>query len=149
PTTPQFQDRVAGVLRELLELGPRWEQFREELAGCLRQPLDADGRRLSESEVDAVIWHAPRPLLREVIPTLYRKLSAGGRLAHPPRGNDREDAGFRHPLPGILPQATFDDLDAADVVIQLPGTNREPEFLGVDHAMFETCPGRASKRYTL
>ena len=62
---------------------------------------------------------------------------------------DHEDSGFRHPLPQFLPQATFDDLDAADVIIQLPGRNREPEFLGVDHALFETCPGRASKRYSL
>jgi hypothetical protein len=104
---------------------------------------------LTEAEVDAVIWHAPRPLLREVIPTLYRKLSAGWELANPARAGEREDSGFRHPLPQFLPQATFDDLDAADVIIRLPGVNREPEFLGVDHALFETCPGRASKRYSL
>jgi hypothetical protein len=149
PTNRAFQDRVAALLRELLLCGPRWEQFRAELVACLRQPLDADGRRLTEAEVDAVIWHAPRPLLREVIPTLFRKLSAGWELADPARAGDQEESGFRHPLPRFLPQATFDDLDAADVIIQLPGANREPEFLGVDHALFETCPGRASKRYSL
>jgi hypothetical protein len=146
PLDPAFQNRVADILHELLDCGPRWEQFRRELLDCLRQPLDADGRRLTEAEVNAVIWHAPRPLLREVIPTLYRKIDANWRLADPARASEAEDAGRRDPLPTILPEATFDDLDAADVVIQLPGA--DPEMLGVDHALFETCPGRASKRYS-
>ncbi|VTS08020.1 protein DpdJ [Tuwongella immobilis] len=144
-----FQCRLGQVLNELLDCGELWGQFRSELITCLRQPMDADGNRLSEAEIDAVIWRAPRPLLREVIPTLYRKVIAGWQLADPTNAGRLEDAGVRHPLPGFLPQATFSDLEASEVRILLPGQNPSQEALGVGHALFETCPGRASKRYSL
>lgn len=149
PSDDAFHRRLERVLQDLLACGSRWEEFRAELVACLRQPLDPDWGRLSEAEIDAVIWRSPRPLLREVIPTLYRKVVAGWRFADPARVGDLEDSGARHPLPGFLPQATFADLEASEVRILLPGANPRQESLGVGHALFETCPGRASKRYSL
>jgi hypothetical protein len=149
PTDSAFHQRVAQLLRELLMCGQRWEQFRSELTSCFRQTISAEGRRLSEPEIDAIIWQSPRPLLREVIPTLYRKVSAGWSLADPQATLTREDESAHHPLPGFIPSATFSDLDASEVLIILPGPNSPTEGLGIGHALFETCPGRASKRYSL
>jgi hypothetical protein len=148
-TTPAFHQRAARVLGELLSRGPAWHDFRRQLGRCLRAPLDALGRRLSDAEIESILWEAPRPLLREVVPTLLRKLEAGWTFADPRLEAQVEDSAYRQPLPDFLPRASFADLDVSEVAIRLPGAEARDEFLTVGHAMYETCPGRVSKRFAM
>ena len=83
------------------------------------------------------------------MPTLLRKLEADWRFAEPRLEDQVEDSAFSHPLSEFLPRATFADLDVSEVAIRLPGAEVRHEFLTVSHAMYETCPGRVSKRFAV
>src|SRR5262249_11415306 len=99
--------------------------------------------------VDAMLWEAPRPVLRHAVPALLRKLEAEWRLADPGRVNDREDSGARQPLPSFIPAASFADLAASDVIVEFPGTDKDNVARGVASQLIESCPGRVSKRFSI
>jgi hypothetical protein len=142
------QRQAIGILRELLTRGPVWEEFRAAFQSVFRAGWGAGEADLSEADLDAILWNAPRPLLREVVPTLLRKLEAEWGYADPARGGQREDRGAYRPLPHFLPSATFAELSTSETRLTF-GENRDDEFLAVGRALFEVCPGRVSKRYAL
>lgn len=148
PGAAEVQRRAAALLEELLRQAPAWQDFRRDFIRALGAPLNALGERLTEAEVDAVLWEAPRPLLRRVVPCLLRKLEAGWIHADPKRAGQIEDHSTSQPLPEYLPRATFAELDLAEVHLELDsGQGPRDEYLSVGRALFESCPGRVSKRF--
>ena len=145
------QRKAAGLLRRLLELGDDYAAFRRELGWvirhtqCFRAANDADIDRI----VDAMLWEAPRPVLRHAVPALLRKLETGWRFADPRYGNAREESGARQPLPGFIPSASFAELAASDVVVDFPGADKDYETRGIASQLMESCPGRVSKRFSV
>jgi hypothetical protein len=145
------QRRAAAQLRRLLELGDDYASFRTELSWVVRHTqrfwtaTDEDIDRI----VDAMLWEAPRPVLRHAVPALLRKLESGWRLADPQRDNAREEPGARQPLPAFIPSASFADLAASDVTIEFPGTDKQDEVRGIASQLMESCPGRVSKRFSV
>jgi hypothetical protein len=150
----RYQSNVAQDVRQILEdflrLGPEWKKFRKDFARVFSRPYGTGGRALSEAELDAVLWQAPRPVLRHVVPSLLRKLEARWRYADPQKSESYEDRGVNRPLPQYLPGATFSDLGGSGARLVFPETEeKDDEYLSVSRALFESCPGRVSKRYAL
>jgi hypothetical protein len=143
------RNAASRLLRDLLSLGVTWHEFRKDFAAVFERPYDDAGTSLSEAELDAILWNAPRPLLRQVIPTLLRKLEADWRYADPNRSKEVEDRGAYRPLPGFLPSATFAELNPTETRLRFEEGDREDVYLGVRRALVELTPGRVSKRYSL
>lgn len=139
------QRKALNVLRGLLEQGPLWYRFRDEFeklfsGGC--------GSESTESQVDAILWAEPRPLLLEVVPALIRRLEVGWAQADPQLRGAKEDAAFTRPLPDFIPAATFSQLDIAELTLRFTGDGKDQEHLTVGQGLREFCPGRVSKRYS-
>jgi hypothetical protein len=138
------------ILEDFIEQGVEWKEFRRDFGTLFSQPFGRGGRSLSEMELDAIIWNAPRPLLRSAVPTLLRKLQSNFAYADPGKRGFIEDKGVSHPLPGYLPSATFAELDISEVMLEFPGeAGKETEYMSVSRALFEACPGRVSKRFSV
>jgi len=144
------QGRAVALLKELIEQGSAWAEFRKDFNRLFGRPYGRGGRYLNEGELDSILWHAPRPLLRHVIPTLLRKLQARWSLAEPSHSEDVEDRGTNRPLPQYLPAATFSELGTGETrLIFEERPDRDDTYLQVSRALFESCPGRVSKRYSI
>lgn len=144
------QKRTIVVLEDFLKQGAEWKAFRKDYELAFGRTFEGRGDTLSPAELDALLWEAPRPLLRHVVPNLLRKLQAGWSYANPQHTGGLEDERVNHPLPGYLPKSTFSDLDLAEARLQLryAGGRQRDEFLSISRALFESCPGRVSKRYS-
>lgn len=138
------------ILESFIDQRGDWKEFRRDFSLFFSHPYGNAGRSLSEIELDAILWNSPRPLLRSAIPTLLRKLQSNFTHADPEKRDVIEDKGTSQPLPGYLPSATFSELDVSEVLINFPGDPRkEPEYMSVSRALFEACPGRVSKRFSV
>ena len=144
-----IQNRARELLRGLLDQGQTWREFERDLFQFFRfaSGLSEEGAR---DLLNNLLWHEPRPLLMQVVPTLLRKLEADWAYAYPSTGLAREDAGAGRPLPQFIPKATFAELEVGEAVLELEdfrGRSREPEMIPIVRLLLEACPGRVSKRY--
>ena len=149
--TKAAQDRTREILEDFLNQGVEWKAFRKEALRLFGGPLCGPYKWLSESQVDSLFWELPRPLLRQVVPCLLRKLEQEWQFADPREGARVENQRISYPLPEFLPSATFAELDVTETRISfLPDHNRskDDEFLDVSQVLNESCPGRASKRFS-
>jgi hypothetical protein len=147
---PAARRAAVEILREMLRLGLAWQEFRDAFAVVFSRPWGTDEPGLDEADLDAILWNVPRPLLRQVVPSLLRKLETAWGFAHPARQGEREDRRAYRPLPQFLPSATFAELNPSETRLQFADlADRQDEYLSVGRALFETCPGRVSKRYAL
>lgn len=119
---------------------------------------EAGGRRLgnylksalgiSTEDLSAILWEFPRPLLTTVLPTTIRRLKTDWTAGGQPQQDYRS---FNNPLPDFIPENLFDDLNLAEVTIDLSGTGSADRFdapaMPVFAAMREFAPGRVSRRY--
>ncbi|MDD5034966.1 MAG: protein DpdJ [Methylococcaceae bacterium] len=104
---------------------------------------------LPESEVSAVLWEFPRPLMSTVLPTALRRLTSGW-SAFGQAGSDLQTQ--NNPLPDFVPGTLFADLNLAEVRIDLPrqtGAEDDSGLRGmpVISALKEFAPGRVSRRF--
>jgi hypothetical protein len=137
------------VLRGLLRQMPTWHAFWADFRRLFGTPRPG-GIRLTEAQLQDVLWSEPRPLLRQVIPTLIRKLERDWRVYTVDGREVIEDAKINRPIPALIPNATFGDVDVAEMELRFPGVEgKEPETLSVRQGLAETCPGRVSKRYSV
>lgn len=143
--------KAVNILRKILNLGDEYTAFSRELGWVVRNTQQF--RDSTPVEIDRVVeemlWESPRPVIRHAVPALLRKLETEWRIADPHRGADREDRGARQPLPNFIPSASFAELAASDVVVEFPGTDKDPEVRGIAHQLAEACPGRVSKRFSV
>ena len=149
--TEAAQQRTREILEDFLNQGVEWKAFREDAIKLFGGPLCGPYKWLTESQVDSLFWELPRPLLRHVVPCLLRKLEQEWLFADPKEENRVENQGISYPLPEFLPSATFAELDVSETRISfLPNSNRpkDDEFLDVSQVLTESCPGRASKRFS-
>ena len=145
----KLQSRTRELLRGLLDQGQSLKEFERDIFQFFRTA----GSLANEEARDLLnnlLWHNPRPLLMEVIPSLSRKLEANWGLAYPEGTNSREDAGAKRPLPQYISKATFAELEVGEAVIELEAFRqyqREPETVPIARLLSEACPGRVSKRF--
>ena len=143
--------KAAVLLKRMLELGDEYSAFRNDLVWVFRhtQRLWEASDDEIERMIDAVLWEPPRPVLRSAVPTLLRKLEAQWRFADPSRSDEIEDKSARQPLPAFIPSASFAELDLAEVTVEFPDTDKEPQTRSLAAQLIEACPGRVSKRYSV
>lgn len=104
--------------------------------------------RLSDQEVAAVAWDAPRALLLHVLPTIRRRLKSGWSRA----GVEGADYQVKYqPLPEFVPANLFSDLSLPETQIVLPpdgpkGQETETQA-PILQALRTFAPGRVSRRY--
>ena len=84
-----------------------------------------------------LLWSAPRAVLRHVVPDLRKFMDAG----YPISGRRARL------LPRFLPSTTWDVLDTQDVELHLDGSNSE--LVDASKALYETVPGRVSRRFVV
>ena len=142
-------DKASDLLRRLLEQGHDWNQFERDLQQffCFSSGLGEDS---AKALLTSLLWHEPRPLLMQVVPTLLRKLEANWAYSYPPTPAAVEDKGARRPLPQFIPKATFGELEVGEAIVELEPYQRferQSESMEVSRFLFETCPGRVSKRF--
>lgn len=150
PYHRRTQESAIVVLRELLQLGPVWEQFRRELLRFYQSYSGAKDADLASSQLDDLLWQEPRPLLTRAIPALLRKLEADWVRADVASSGPREDVGAGRPMPQFIPQATFMDLDVSEGRLDLEdfqNLQRDPQAVPIPLLLSEACPGRVSKRF--
>jgi hypothetical protein len=128
-----------------------YDVFRKNLSYAL--PLPSNSNYFSEEEknriIDEILWHSPRPLMKEVIPTLLRQLESNWKFYKNVNELGIEDEKTKQPLPKFIPSSTFSDLNLSEVEINFPEKpNKERQTRGLMSQIFETCPGRVSKRYS-
>ncbi|MBY3235268.1 hypothetical protein HFO17_12045 [Rhizobium laguerreae] len=143
--------RAIGLLNRLLDLGDDFSAFRRELGWVVRHTQQFTSANDDEIDrvVDAMLWEAPRPILRHAVPTLLRKLETEWAYADPAKQDQQEDAGARQPLPGFIPAASFADLSASDVIVEFPSASKDTETRGIASQLIESSPGRVSKRFSV
>jgi len=149
--TADAQARTRVILEDFLNQGVQWRTFREDAIKLFAGPLSGPFTRLSEGQVESLFWELPRPLLRQVVPCLLRKLDAQWSFAKPGSNDEVENKGVSYPLPEFLPSATFAELDITEtrMSFEINGNfEKDDEFLDVSQVLTESCPGRASKRFS-
>lgn len=104
--------------------------------------------QLSTTELRAVLWDYPRPLLTAVIPTALRRLVSDWRRCTEPGA----DFAIRNnPLPEFAPGTLFADLNLPEVQVCLPpawqGSESKVENMGIEQALRTFAPGRLSRRF--
>ena len=141
---PSEKNERRKILSERLSQILRDDGEREALLEFVQKSL-----RISEIDIQAVLWEYPRPLLTTVIPTALRRVSTNWRR----HGIAKDDFRIRNsPLPEFAPASLFNELNLPEVRINLPpdwddAPARQPEALPIGQAMRTFAPGRVSRRY--
>jgi hypothetical protein len=133
--------RARALLEEMLSFGPAWGRFSAELrsliepyVGAVRPGADVD------RVLDGALWAAPRPIMRQVVPALLKQLEAP----------DAAPTGRRpRPIPEYIPERTFSEIDSRDIRIDFAGKPDKQASLDLSRFLFEFCPGRVSKRFSI
>ena len=131
------RDDVEQLVNDLLRLPRLRHEFSQALEAWL------GGRNGGFRVVDAsglargLLWSPPRAVLRHVVPELRKSIDAGypivGRRARL--------------LPRFLPATTWDVLDTQDVELHL--NSEHSELVDASRALYETVPGRVSRRFVV
>jgi len=103
--------------------------------------------RLSEEEVSALLWGAPRALMTAVLPTLHRRLSTQWLHGAIVGGEHHQRY---HPLSEFIPPTLFSELNLPEVTIFAAlGVSDDEEYFSmtVSKALREFAPGRISRRF--
>lgn len=140
PATGTNEQRRANHVRALKAVLEDSKK-RGQLSDFIQRALDVD-----DSTLQTILWHPPRALLTEVVPTLLRRLE---------RNWERADGGLEYftryaPLPEFIPRSLFADLQLPELEVRLPAHGRTParsEFMAVAQALREFAPGRVSRRF--
>lgn len=152
---PNFQTHVWKVLSEpYFKKGRYLEKLIEILETLIKDPSQTErlarhlerSLRLSEEEVQNLLWEHPRPLMTTVIPTALRRLRSNWSANY----ESKADYWVRNsPLPEFVPSNLFSDLNLPEVRIVVPSRelSTTDQKLPVGSALREFAPGRVSRRY--
>ncbi len=137
---------VLAIIEETLESNGR---LQTELSEYLQDAL-----LLNESQVNSVLWQAPRPILLEFLPTIRRQISTcwgswdyrQNTLVSWKETNTRWGA----PVVEFIPDQLFSDLNLPSINIGLFRGGEELFWEGMRffQAIKEFAPGRISKRFS-
>jgi len=142
-------------------LSPRYQgRFKEEkrvIAEMLEQVISGnytdlsmfieESLKLDQASLYRVLWHPPRSILLDLIPSLLGRLSTDwGQFVYNNRVLSKPESLGNAPLAGYVPVNLFSSLQVSDLIISLPG-KEEKESLPLRQGMFEFAPGNVSKRF--
>jgi hypothetical protein len=134
----EFKDHAKGVLQRILQFDSTTIQ---RLRAHLQNSLSIDNTTL-----DSILWHPPRSLLLEALPTLARRLFRDWKLAYG-NGLDLHQGNPPHPLPDFIPSNLFSDLNLPEVQVALPPPAQDREAMPIVSALQQFAPGRVRRRF--
>jgi hypothetical protein len=135
---PAFRDHAKRLLQSIL-------QFDELVLGRLRTHLQSS-LNVDNATLDNILWHPPRSILLEALPTLARRLFKDWVLAAG-AGTDLHRSNPPHPLPDFVPANLFSDLNLPEVQIALPPPAQDVEAMPILTALQQFAPGRVRRRF--
>ncbi|QYJ70314.1 DEAD/DEAH box helicase [Shewanella sp. FJAT-51649] len=102
---------------------------------------------LNDSSLQRVLWHPPRSVVMEFLPSLKRQVETNW------TENGETWSGLtrdRSPVPEFIPGALFDELNQPNLSIELQ-RGKYPKWEGLNffQGLREFAPGRISKRYAV
>ena len=130
--------RLAEFAGAVLEGGDMFDQLSDWLKRALR---------LTDEELQMVLWEAPRGVMTAAMPTLHRRLATDWKRGE---RSGEEPYHFWNPLPEFIPKQLFSGLNLPEVnVITRRYNDLSDNFMSIDHALREFAPGRISKRFAM
>jgi hypothetical protein len=135
---PAFRDQAKRLLQSIL-------QFDEVVLARLRAHLQSS-LSVDNVTLDSILWHPPRSILLEALPTLARRLFKDWVLASG-TGTDLHKSSPPHPLPDFVPANLFSDLNLPEVQIALPPPTQDVEAMPILTALQQFAPGRVRRRF--
>ena len=139
------QGRAGELIREVLDGGPA----RDHLRAHLRRGLGFDDDDRGWSELDALLWGPPRPLMLAVLPTALRRLRTGWAGEVPSK--DDHGVRTRTPLPEFIAGNLFDDLLLPEVEVFVPTATDASEYetsvLPAIRTLRELMPGNVTRHF--
>jgi hypothetical protein len=134
----RFRDHAESLLERILKLdGATLQRLRAHLQTSLS---------LDPAALEDVLWHPPRSLLLEALPTLARRLFRNWALASG-SGLDLHENNPPHPLPDFIPGNLFSDLNLPEVQVALPPPAPDSEGMPIASALRQFAPGRVRRRF--
>lgn len=102
--------------------------------------------RITDEQLQRVLWSPPRSIMMELLPTLKRQLTTQwSRMGQP----EADRSTGRSPLPAFIPSALFSELNLPELEIHLERKFKKREHLPFIQGLKEFAPGRISKRYAV
>lgn len=137
---------LLNIVEELLLTDSRSQN---ELSDYLQSAL-----MLNESQITAILWQSPRPILLEFLPTLRKRITTqwgkwdfwNNIFITWSEVNQR----WGSPVPEFIPAQLFSDLNLPSIDIALNRNQTEPVWEGMRffQAVKDFAPGRISKRFS-
>lgn len=139
----ETQLKAVAILNSLLRDPDRQRSLRTWVQKALR---------LSDTEMNEILWHPPRPLLLAAVPTLKRRLQYNWAAARPDAVDELRDLMGENPLPDFFPMNLFSELALPETFVSTPPqqqreTDRELHAMGLGQMLREYAPGRVSRRF--
>ncbi|TDW18959.1 protein DpdJ [Kribbella kalugense] len=139
----ETQLKAAAILNSVLRDPGRQRSLRTWVQNALR---------LSDAEVNEILWHPPRPLLLAAVPTLKRRLQHNWAVASAGSLDEFRDLSGDNPLPDFFPMNLFSELSLPESYVSAPPqlqweTDRELHAMGLGQMLREYAPGRVSRRF--
>jgi hypothetical protein len=139
----ETQIKAAGILNSVIRDPNRQRSLRTWVQNALR---------LSDAEVNEILWHPPRPLLLTAVPTLKRRLQYNWAVASPGALDEFRDLMGDNPLPDFFPMNLFSELALPESYVSTPPqqpseAGRELHAMGLGQMLREYAPGRVSRRF--
>lgn len=97
--------------------------------------------RITDEQLQRVLWSPPRSIMMELLPTLKRQLTTQwSRMGQP----EADRSTGRSPLPAFIPSALFSELNLPELEIHLERKFKKREHLPFIQGLKEFAPGRIS-----
>ena len=138
----RWQQAVADQLERVLEE----HSVRADLTRWIAQALGVD-----QAEATELLWHPPRAVLLEAVPTLLRRLRTQWAVAGPDGLADGKDNRGNGPLPDYISQSLFSELELPEIMVHVPAQaswrQDEQQPMAATPALRQYAPGRVSRRF--
>jgi hypothetical protein len=138
--------RLLDLVMAAMQPGPEQDMLQSYVQSALK---------ISDTQLERVMWQSPRSLLLEFLPTLARRLSSKWAVWSDDRAKSVEWAElpnrrWHSPVPDFIPDSSFAELDVPEIQIRLERpTTDDWQGMGFFHGIREFAPGRISKRFSV
>lgn len=126
---PELLANSINVLTRLIEDAEYQREFSSYVSNCLG---------LHDSETDQILWSQPRGILSVVVPTALRRLEVSF---------TEDGVGDSAPLKEFISSSLFSELYSQDVEVKFPRSESGTEYLPIERALREFCPGNVSRHF--
>ncbi len=139
------REHLLRIIEWAMATGPAQQELRDYIGAALA---------IGDAALDKVLWQAPRSIVLEFLPTLFRRLesnwAAWSDQEHRTIELAEASAAWGSPVPEFIPDNLFSALDTPDLQIRLQRRQEERwNAMSYFQGLKEFAPGRISKRFAI